>query len=392
MPEPLYALNESNQFFKISYYDGGSLEKKQELESGWKSFKRRDPATTMELKILCRPTNRNMEVAVDHMLPPEAKPGKYRVETFVPGKHATARKAIFTVFHNFRIEENREKHDTALSMVDMLDLYDVWHSLGEFQLDPATSLMNGCVRQFDLSLESPPAELAFGPVRWVPLFFESTGGLRYDSPVGTQEERDSIFPSGRYIYGKYPIWTGDWFDVNPYLSWYEYGYHTGADLNLPGASGADKGKPIYAVADGKVTYAGKAGSWGYIIVIEHPDAFITLPEGKTQRQSVFSRYGHVDQDILVRTGQEIPRGFNIGSIGLPANQVSGWHLHFDISYSDILRTRPAHWPNISAIRKLMAHSFSHDTREYKSVRSSIMREVIKHYLDPFKFLRDNHGK
>ena len=74
-------------------------------------------------------------------------------------------------------------------------------------------------------------------------------------------------------------------------------------LNLPGSSGADKGKEIYSIGEGFVTYAGRAGTWGNIIVIEHPEAKLILPDGQTGRQTVFSRYGHVDSRILVNKGQ-----------------------------------------------------------------------------------------
>jgi murein DD-endopeptidase MepM/ murein hydrolase activator NlpD len=185
--------------------------------------------------------------------------------------------------------------------------------------------------------------------------------------------------------------VGAWFDANPFLNWYTYGYHTGADLNLPGSSAADKGKEIYSIGDGVVTYAGRAGTWGNIIVIEHQNALVTLPNGQRRRQVVYSRYGHVDDHILVKKGQSLKRGQNIGYIGLAANAVAGWHLHFDICYTDLLLRRPAHWPNMDTIRALRWSNRDPESRGYRSAQSAVLREVINNYLDPLRFIMENHN-
>jgi murein DD-endopeptidase MepM/ murein hydrolase activator NlpD len=185
-----------------------------------------------------------------------------------------------------------------------------------------------------------------------------------------------------------PIWLGNWYDATPFLAWYSFGYHTGADLNLTTNPAADKDAPIFAVADGKVIFAGDADSWGNIIVIEHPDALVTLPNGQTQRQRVFSRYGHVSNNIKVSRHQSVTRGQNIGFIGLARGVTSGWHLHFDISYSDMLRSRPAHWPNQDEIKALRAAG-KENTRDYFNAQLKIKKVVITHYVDPYKFLKDN---
>ena len=398
MPDPIYILNGDPKYFSIEYIDNGDPQKKADLEDGWRRFNRSDPASNQTYQIWYRRTNRNMEVNVDHFMPPGSPTGRYRVETYVPGRHATTRRAIFTVANNFHLVGSEVQHDDTLSVVDMYDLFDVWHSLGEFDLDPGSNPLSGRVRQFDLSTEDPPAEAAFGPVRWVPLFTQpsdptkpASGSSRFDSPVGTQTERDGIFSSGAFVFNKYPVWNGAWFDFNPYLSWYSLGYHTGADLNLPGSSDADKGKPIYCVADGTVIYAGPAGSWGNIVVIEHPDALVSLPDGTSQRQVVYTRYGHVEDRILVKKGQAVSRGENIASIGLPAGQVTGWHLHFDVCYSGLLKSRPAHWPDMTKIRLLQKNKVSPNSPQFRNAQSIVKREVVSHYIDPLKFIKDNHG-
>ncbi len=381
--------NENAQDYVVTYFDNGDPAVSEALKSKWQTYNRYDPATKKTYKILIRPTAEVLEMMVDRLVSTEMPAGRYRIETFIPGKHATTRKALFIVAHDIHTNEKGEQQlDEKLVMVDMYDLYDVWKSLGEYELDPQKHPEIGRVRQFDITREEPAEEISFGPVRWLPVPPPSLTGVRFDSPVGTEEERNGPFPSGRIIFRKYPLWAGDWFDVNPFLNWYALGYHTGSDLNLPGSSGADKGKPIYSIGDGLVTYAGKAGSWGYIVVIEHPEALVSLPDGNFSRQMVYSRYGHVEAEIPVRTGETVTRGQLIGHIGLSPGSSAGWHLHFDISYSDILKKRPSFWPDQTSVRQMS--SSQRATRAYNGVQNSVMREVMSHFVDPFKFLEENH--
>lgn len=401
MPDTYYVMNEDPQFFVVSYEDNGDLAKRAALAAQWKKFDRQEPSTGNTYRIWYRPTSPNLQVTVDYVLSPQAPSGRYRIETYIPGRHATAKKALYTVASNFRVVSGQVTHDEPVVVINQLDIYDKWQPLGEYFLEPGVYSTSGRVRQFDLSPDNPVSEVSCGPVRWVPLFMTTptppaaggempSTGLRFDAPIGTEAERNVTFPAGRLMFNKLPVWVGDWFDVNPYLTWYEYGYHTGADLNLPGASGADKGKPIYAVADGTVTYAGSGGTWGYIIVIEHADALVTKPYGVVERQKVYSRYGHVDKNILVKIGQVVKRGQQIASIGLAEGAQSGWHLHFDVSYTDLLLKRPAHWPNLTRIRDLQSSSVSVASEAYKKAQAAVMKEVVSHYLDPLRFIKENH--
>lgn len=391
MTKPVIVFNDDPKYFLVSYYDNDDVNRKKALESAWNTFKRYDPALGRHHQIWTRLTNPNLEVVVDHYFPSNSTPGKYRVETFIPAVHSNTRRAIFTVTHGVSQTYEQISEDTTMVVVDMSELHDVWHTLGEYYLDPKQNPVIGKVRQYDISLEDPPKEASYGPVRWVPLFVSPDKKNRFDAPVGTKDERNAVFPNGRGSYGRYPIWVGSWFDANPFLNWYTYGFHTGADLNLPGVSSADKGKEIYTIGDGVVTFAGSAGSWGNIIVIEHQNALVTLPNGTQRKQNIYSRYGHVDDRINVRKGQFVKRGQNIGYIGLAANQVSGWHLHFDICYTDLLKTRPAHWPNLDAIRALRWSGRDREYRTFSGTQSGVFREVINNYVDPLRFISDNHN-
>lgn len=152
--------------------------------------------------------------------------------------------------------------------------------------------------------------------------------MRFDQPVGTQAQRDSN-----------EVWSGGWVDATGYATLYKdsggnAAYHTGADLNLNTPFfDADAHGPVYASADGVVTYAGPWAVWGNIVVIKHPNGFCT-------------RYGHVEL-ILVRTGQVVVRGQQIASIGKPTS--GPYHLHFDIARKD-LSVKPSDWPGLNIER------------------------------------------
>jgi hypothetical protein len=375
MADTIYALNDDPERVAIRYYDNGDPEKRAELENQWESFERFDPFTRELYNIRTRPTNHVTEVVSDTLIAPGAAPGRYRIETFIPGKHATTQRALFTVAYGLLVDENNQALldlEERMVLVDMHNIFDVWYPLGDYVLETNKHPHIGRVRQYDITREEPRTEISFGPVRWIPIPEPGSESGRFDSPVGTPEERQGPFPPGPMFYNKYPVWAGEWFDVNPFLNYYMYGCHTGADLNLPGVSAADKGKPIYAISEGVVTYAGRAGTWGNIIVIEHPDAMVSRHDGRITRQAVYSRYGHVDDNILVRSGEPVTRGQNIGFIGLAAGARSGWHLHFDISYTDVLKRRPSYWPNP------------------RNSRDTMKKEVLMHFLDPLQFIHENH--
>ena len=93
--------------------------------------------------------------------------------------------------------------------------------------------------------------------------------------------------------------------------------HKGLDLSAP------VGTPIYASADGIVSFAGRyplreSANWwrfGNVVVINHADRFITI-------------YGHCDE-LNVHRGQEVKQGQVIATVGN-----SGWstnsHLHYEV--------------------------------------------------------------
>jgi len=268
------------------------------------------------------------------------KVGRYSTEVFIPRVHATTGAA------NYKIIHHPDGQRTEITVpVNQLKFSDVWVRLGAYKLNPQQPDSGRVILDDSASVDAQPKEIAFSAIRWRPL---PEGGAGFDAPVGTESERASS-----------QVWPGFWRDANPYLSKYELGYHTGADLNLNFPNfNMDKGQPVFAIANGVVVFADIIpGSWRGLIVIRHDP----LPNGKP----VYSRYGHVE-DIVVAKGDGVARGQQIAKVGLfgdPA--VQNYHLHFDISTTDLLETHPGNWPgeNINAIRV--------------------------HYVDPRQFIEDH---
>jgi murein DD-endopeptidase MepM/ murein hydrolase activator NlpD len=86
--------------------------------------------------------------------------------------------------------------------------------------------------------------------------------------------------------------------------------HQGIDL------AAAYGTPIYATADGTVTDAGfNHGGYGNLVKIDHG-------------RGIETRYGHMSA-ILVRSGQRVVRGQQIGRMG-STGRSTGNHLHYEV--------------------------------------------------------------
>ena len=88
--------------------------------------------------------------------------------------------------------------------------------------------------------------------------------------------------------------------------------HEGTDL-----AGA-MGTPIYATADGVITYADWDSGYGRLIKIQHA-------------LGIETRYGHLSQ-IRVEVGQRVSRGDRIGDMG-SSGRSTGTHLHYEIRLS-----------------------------------------------------------
>ncbi len=85
--------------------------------------------------------------------------------------------------------------------------------------------------------------------------------------------------------------------------------HDGADF------AAAVGTPLYATAEGVVTFAGWAGGYGRVIKIRHALGFET-------------RYAHLSK-FLVKKGQRVSRGQRIGDMG-SSGRSTGSHVHYEV--------------------------------------------------------------
>ena len=85
------------------------------------------------------------------------------------------------------------------------------------------------------------------------------------------------------------------------------------------------GTPVYAIADGRISYSRKAGGYGWLILIDHPQA------------NIYSLYGHLSPSRWkLGKGAEVRRGDLIAYLGDSdenggsAEQPLEPHLHFGI--------------------------------------------------------------
>jgi len=85
--------------------------------------------------------------------------------------------------------------------------------------------------------------------------------------------------------------------------------HTGIDIAAPA------GTAVLAARAGRVTFAGRKGSYGRLVVLDHGRGFA-------------SWYAHLSR-IAVRPGQHVEAGAVIGRVGTTGN-ATGPHLHFEI--------------------------------------------------------------
>ena len=82
---------------------------------------------------------------------------------------------------------------------------------------------------------------------------------------------------------------------------------------------AKKGTPIMAAGDGRISFAGRNGSYGKFIEIRHLNGFST-------------RYGHLNKFAKkIRKGVVIKQGEIIGFVG-NTGRSTGPHLHYEVKH------------------------------------------------------------
>lgn len=95
--------------------------------------------------------------------------------------------------------------------------------------------------------------------------------------------------------------------------------HLGEDWNKNSGGNTDCGEPVYAAANGVISFSGDAGpGWGNVVIVTH-----SLPDGSR----VQTLYGHLKE--IVKMDGEVKIREKIGTIG-NANGKYLCHLHFEL--------------------------------------------------------------
>ncbi|NIO08322.1 MAG: peptidoglycan DD-metalloendopeptidase family protein [Deltaproteobacteria bacterium] len=93
-------------------------------------------------------------------------------------------------------------------------------------------------------------------------------------------------------------------------------FHDGLDIAAP------RGTPIRAIQSGKVIFSDRLRGYGNIIIIRHPDRYVSV-------------YAHNRKNIA-RKGQKVRRRQIIAEVGR-TGRVTGPHLHFEIRRNNVAR-------------------------------------------------------
>lgn len=91
-------------------------------------------------------------------------------------------------------------------------------------------------------------------------------------------------------------------------------FHKGLDIACRAKT------PILATADGQVTFIGRKGNLGRVIIIDHGHGVVT-------------RYGHC-YSILKKVGQKVKRGEKIALLG-SSGRTTGPHVHYEVMLNGV---------------------------------------------------------
>ncbi|MGC2330783.1 MAG: peptidoglycan DD-metalloendopeptidase family protein [Candidatus Acidiferrales bacterium] len=137
------------------------------------------------------------------------------------------------------------------------------------------------------------------------LFHDPFGNAAYYTPEGKSMKRAFLHSPLKFAA---PITSHfSYHRFHPILK--EYRPHLGIDY------GAPSGTPVQTIADGKVIFAGRKGEDGNLLKVRHSNGYTTY-------------YMHLSR-ILVRDGQRVQQGQNIGLVGM-TGLATGPHLDFRI--------------------------------------------------------------
>ena len=123
-----------------------------------------------------------------------------------------------------------------------------------------------------------------------------------------------LLPTAIPVAGKSNLTSGFGPRLNPFTG--KYGFHSGVDF-----AGAP-GTAVLATADGQVIFAGRGGSYGNMVLLDHGFGLHT-------------RYAHL-MTIAVAIGQRVLKGTSVGRLGSTGRSI-GPHVHYEVLYDNLAR-------------------------------------------------------
>lgn len=128
---------------------------------------------------------------------------------------------------------------------------------------------------------------------------------RFEGDVERREAMLAATPSIWPAYG----WLSDVYGrrQDPFSG--EVDFHQGLDIST------EKGRPVYATADGFVETAAYSGAYGNLVTVNHGFGVVT-------------HYGHLSK-FAVRAGRPVHRGDVLGYVG-STGRATGTHLHYEV--------------------------------------------------------------
>lgn len=130
--------------------------------------------------------------------------------------------------------------------------------------------------------------------------------VRLEAQKNLLAHTPAIRPSGGWLSSKFG------YRQSPFTGKREF--HKGLDI------ANRKGSPIIATADGVVTFSGRKGLLGEVLVIDHGHGIVT-------------RYAHLDK-VLSNKGARVKRGEVIAHMG-NSGRSTGPHLHYEVRLNGV---------------------------------------------------------
>ncbi|NOY70076.1 MAG: M23 family metallopeptidase [Deltaproteobacteria bacterium] len=127
----------------------------------------------------------------------------------------------------------------------------------------------------------------------------------------TEKEILSVMPSISPVEGG-SISSGFGYRKSPFSGKREF--HTGIDI----ADGIGAG--VRATADGVVTFSGRRGTFGNLVVIDHGHGIVSM-------------YGHLSK-CIVEQGEKVIKGQAVGAVG-STGRSTGPHIHYEVRFNGI---------------------------------------------------------